>query len=224
MILWQLRLGLFFISVWQNIRLSNACESEFFCSSNKALGEWQAEKDYLFSMRRGTGWGGRSYFGLCYSCWGEWTRARPLGAMPLWKKRRGHQGGGSQNVRLYSDCDTAGVGHLELWGCTDCSVIVCAESIRQGMTPLYRRTRDSKVFQEEEVTVPEIISVVFLHCPHGDTSLAADRSICPELWAPQRWNWVACCIHRVGFDEELLLSLEPLFYNFLCPWANFPHL
>lgn len=37
MILWQLRLGLFFISVRQNIRLSNACEREFFCSPNKVF-------------------------------------------------------------------------------------------------------------------------------------------------------------------------------------------
>lgn len=30
------------------------------------------------------------------------------------RRERGHQGGGSQNVGLYSDCDMAGVGHLEL--------------------------------------------------------------------------------------------------------------
>lgn len=30
------------------------------------------------------------------------------------ERRRGHQGGSSQNVGLYSDCDMAGEGYLEL--------------------------------------------------------------------------------------------------------------
>lgn len=43
----------------------------------------------------------------------------PVGAVALWKKKgRGRWGGSPQNVCLCSDCDMAGVGHLELRDCT----------------------------------------------------------------------------------------------------------
>lgn len=177
-------------------------------------------------MGRCTGWGGRSYFGLCYSCRGEGSGVRPLGAMPLRKrKRRGYQGGSSQNVSLCSDCDMAGTGHLELWDCTHCSVIVCAEPTHQGMTPLYRMARGSKkILQKEKVTAPGIVFVL-LHCLYGGHCWLQKRPSAHNS-GPCRGETRlgVCCADTVGFDWEPLLSLGPLFYcKLLCTCANFPH-
>lgn len=217
MVLWQLRLGLFFISVWQNIRLSNACEREFFWSSYKALGERQAEKDYLLSVGRCTGWVPGRFLPLLFmSRWMERGQA-------ALKEEKSYRGGSSQNVGLYSDCDMAGVGHLELWDCTDCSVIVCAQPTCQGMTLLYRRTRESKeLLPEEEVTATEIVICRPPPLPlwgHFTGPRETQRALGTAEMKP------GCTLRTHSGLWEPLLSLGPLFYyKLLCPWANYPHL
>lgn len=159
------------------------------------------------------------FWPLLLKCRGAWS-----GARPLWKRREEASGEGV--LRRWACAQTVTWLGRASWSCAVAlPVPVCAELMRQGVTPLCGKARRSKkVLQEKVGIAPEIIFAVLLQCPYGDASLAAGTPTCPELWALQRWNLAAHCIYMVGFDWELL-SLGPLFYSkLLCPWANFPHL
>lgn len=160
MILWQLRLGLFFISVWQNISLPNSKRKGIcFVSLTRQSEDGVISREGwpAFYPEDVQIWVADGIFAIVAILQGEWSlvhgivkdkEQRKVLRMWSWARIVTRLGRGNQNCEIYSNHSSHSV-------CRACV---------SGMTSFYGRPRGrrQKVLQNK-VTATELLSSVFHH-------------------------------------------------------------